>query len=66
MIKAKVKEEVYDVEVVSSSEVIFNGEKRELDIISVSEDKLHVRIIEKGGGAAWYQVFTSSTNVTII
>ncbi|XMO87938.1 family 16 glycosylhydrolase [Algibacter sp. AS12] len=30
------------------------------DIISISEDKLHVRIIEKGGGAAWYQVFTSS------
>ncbi|WP_405294273.1 family 16 glycosylhydrolase [Algibacter sp. Ld11] len=30
------------------------------DIISISENELRVRIIEAGGGAAWYQLFTSS------
>jgi hypothetical protein len=30
------------------------------DIISITEDKLQVRIIQAGGGFAWYHVFTSS------
>ncbi len=33
------------------------------DIISVTENMLQVRIIQKGGGFAWYQVFTSSKPV---
>ena len=33
------------------------------DIISISEDELRVRIIQVGGGEAWYQVFTSSKPV---
>ncbi|WP_158846663.1 family 16 glycosylhydrolase [Algibacter sp. L1A34] len=33
------------------------------DIISITENELRVRIIEAGGGAAWYQLFTSSKPV---
>lgn len=47
VIKAKVNQSTYDIEVLSKSEVSIDGEKRSLDMISVSSSKKHLIVNDK-------------------
>ncbi len=44
MIKATINQKEFDLEVISSSEVLFNSESKNLDIIQVSGNKKHALI----------------------
>ncbi len=44
MIKATINQKEFDLEVISSSEVLFNSESKHLDIIQVSGNKKHALI----------------------
>ena len=47
MIKAKINQKEFEVDVVSDTEVILNSELKKLDIISLSKEKQHVIIDNK-------------------
>ena len=44
MIKATINQKIFDLEVISDSEVVLNSENKKLDVIVVSENKKHVLI----------------------